>query len=90
MRVFGVDPASAGGAWRDRVGAVLQESQPEPGLTVRECLQLYAGYYTAPRDIGETIALVGLEQKADALAEQLSGGSGARSTLRSRPSATPS
>ena len=88
--MLGVDPASARGAWRDRVGAVLQESQPEPGLTVRECLQLYAGYYTAPRDIGETIALVGLEQKADALAEQLSGGSGARSTLRSRPSATPS
>jgi ABC-2 type transport system ATP-binding protein len=74
VRVLGVDPASAGGEWRDRVGAVLQESQPEPGLTVRECLQLYGGYYSAPRDIGETIALVGLEGKADALAEHLSGG----------------
>src|SRR6266516_1131456 len=56
--VLGDDPASAGGAWRDRVGVVLQESQPEPGLTVRECLQLYGGYYSAPRDIDETIALV--------------------------------
>ena len=74
VSVLGVDPARAGGAWRDRVGVVLQESQPETGLTVRECLRLYAGYYSAPRDIAETIALVGLEGKADDLAEQLSGG----------------
>ena len=74
VSVLGVDPAHTDGGWRNRVGAVLQESHPEPGLTVRECLQLYAGYYETPRDIGETIALVGLEQKADAIAEQLSGG----------------
>jgi ABC-2 type transport system ATP-binding protein len=74
VSVLGVDPARAGGVWRDRVGVVLQESQPETGLTVRECLQLYAGYYSKPRDITETIALVGLEGKADDLAEQLSGG----------------
>ncbi len=74
VSVLGVDPAKADGAWRNRVGTVLQESQPEPGLTVRECLQLYAGYYEAPREITETIALVGLEAKGDALAEQLSGG----------------
>jgi ABC-2 type transport system ATP-binding protein len=74
VSVLGADPARAGGEWRDRVGVVLQESQPEPGLTVRECLELYAGYYSAPRDIGETIALVGLDGKADSLAEQLSGG----------------
>ena len=58
----------------NRVGAVLQESQPEPGLTVRECLEMYAGYYVDPRGIDETIALVGLEEKADTLGEQLSGG----------------
>jgi ABC-2 type transport system ATP-binding protein len=74
VRVLGVDPARAGTAWRNRVGAVLQETEPEPGLTVRECLQLFAGYYEQPREIEETIALVGLEQKADSLAPQLSGG----------------
>src|SRR2546426_5823144 len=74
VSVLGVDPAHADGTWRDRVGVVLQESQPEPGLTVRECLELYAGYYTAPREIAETIGLVGLEEKADTLGEQLSGG----------------
>jgi ABC-2 type transport system ATP-binding protein len=72
--VLGVDPARAGRAWRNRVGAVLQESHPEPGLTVRESLRLYAGYFEAPRGIEETIVLVGLEAKADTLAEQLSGG----------------
>jgi ABC-2 type transport system ATP-binding protein len=74
VTVLGVDPAEAGGEWRDRIGVVLQESQPEPGLTVRECLELYAGYYRAPRDIGETIELVGLGGKSDTVGEQLSGG----------------
>ena len=71
VSVLGIDPAEADGAWRNRVGAVLQESQPEPGLTVCECLDLYAGYYSNPRDIDETIKLVGLEEKAGAKAEHL-------------------
>jgi ABC-2 type transport system ATP-binding protein len=74
VQVLGVDPAEADGAWRDRVGVVLQQSEPEPGLTVRESLQLYAGYYRAPRDLQDTIALVGLTDKADTLGAQLSGG----------------
>jgi ABC-2 type transport system ATP-binding protein len=74
VSVLGVDPSEADGSWRNRVGAVLQESQPEPGLTVRECLELYAGYYSSPRDVEETIALVGLEEKAATLGEHLSGG----------------
>jgi ABC-2 type transport system ATP-binding protein len=56
------------------VGVVLQESEPEPGLSVRECLALYAGFYRAPRNIDETIALVGLSEKASALGTRLSGG----------------
>ena len=51
---------------------VLQGSQPS--LTVRECLATYAGFYRAPRDIGETIALARLTEKAGALATRLSGG----------------
>jgi len=74
VRVLGIDPADAGPDWRNRVGCVLQESAVEPGLTVRECLALYAGYYERPRDIDETIALVGLDEKVDAPGEHLSGG----------------
>ena len=74
VSVLGHDPATAGGAWRDQVGVVLQESEPEPSLSVRECLAMYAGFYRAPRDIDETIALVGLTGKAGTLATRLSGG----------------
>jgi ABC-2 type transport system ATP-binding protein len=74
ISVLGQDPATAGGAWRDRVGVVLQDSEPEPGLSVRECLAMYAGFYRAPRDIDETIDLVGLTGKANALGSRLSGG----------------
>ena len=74
VTVLGEDPAHSGAAWRDRIGVVLQESQPEPGLTVRESLHLYAGYYSKPRGIEETMALTGLADRADVHSEQLSGG----------------
>jgi ABC-2 type transport system ATP-binding protein len=74
VAVLGHDPATAGSACRDRVGVVLQEPEPEPGLSVRECLALYAGFYRAPRDIDETIAMVGLIPQARTLSTRLSGG----------------
>jgi len=72
--VLGVDPAEADRAWRNRIGVVLQESRAEPELTVRECLELYAGYYDNPRPVAETIGLVGLDGHEAALAGRLSGG----------------
>jgi ABC-2 type transport system ATP-binding protein len=74
VRVLGADPGRAGRDWRDRIGVVLQESQPDPGLTVRECLELYAGYHAHPLPTDHTLALVGLEGEADAMADRLSGG----------------
>ncbi len=74
VRVLGVDPQHAGRDWRARVGVVLQSSRIEPELTVRECLELYAGYYPAPRPVREVIELVGLEKKADVRGGLLSGG----------------
>src|SRR5680860_1549460 len=43
VSVLGEDPGRGSAAWRDRIGIVLQDSQPELDLTVRECLELYAG-----------------------------------------------
>jgi ABC-2 type transport system ATP-binding protein len=74
VEVLGQDPRKAPGSWRARLGIVLQESGAEPGLTVRECVALYAGYYPAPRNIDETVALVGLAAQADERASKLSGG----------------
>src|SRR3954468_21276260 len=74
VRVLGSDPAHAPIAWRDRIGIVLQETAPDPGLTVRETLELYAGYHSRPRAIGETLALAGLAEPAGRRATELSGG----------------
>lgn len=74
IAVLGVDPASGGRAWRERIGIVLQECRMEPVLSVRETVALYAGYYATPRDVGETIDLVGLTGSADVRAGRLSGG----------------
>jgi ABC-2 type transport system ATP-binding protein len=74
VTVLGEDPARAASAWREQIGIVLQQNRLEPYLTVRESLELYAGYYRSPRAVGEVIELVGLGPKADVRAEKLSGG----------------
>jgi ABC-2 type transport system ATP-binding protein len=74
VEVLGANPWRAPAEWRERIGIVLQESDAEPGLTVRECLDLYAGYYQAPRPADETLALVELSEQADERATALSGG----------------
>jgi ABC-2 type transport system ATP-binding protein len=74
VSVLGQDPAAPTRTWRERIGIVLQQCRMRPELTVRETLELYAGYYRAPLRVSETIDHVGLTAKADARAGQLSGG----------------
>jgi ABC-2 type transport system ATP-binding protein len=74
VEVLGANPWRAPSAWREQIGIVLQESEAEPGLTVSECLELYAGYYRAPREVDETLALVALSEQAPERASALSGG----------------
>ncbi len=74
VSVLGEDPEHADRDWRSRVGVVLQSSRVEQQLTVRECLELYAGYYPAPRSVPEVIELVGLKAKAEVRGALLSGG----------------
>ena len=74
VEVLGVDPGSPTREWRERIGIVLQQCKMRPELTVRETLELYAGYYREPRSVSETIEQVGLAEKADARAGSLSGG----------------
>jgi ABC-2 type transport system ATP-binding protein len=74
VTVLGQDPEHADREWRERIGIVLQSSRLDPYLTVRESLELYAGYYRAPRPVDEVIELVGLAGKAEERARKLSGG----------------
>jgi ABC-2 type transport system ATP-binding protein len=45
-----------------------------PNLTVAEHVELFAGYFSRPRNVGEVIALVGLDDKRNARVKLLSGG----------------
>jgi ABC-2 type transport system ATP-binding protein len=74
VEVLGVDPQDAGRDWRERIGIVLQSSSLYPNLTVRESVEVFAGYYSRPRPVDEVIELVGLPEKRDARVKTLSGG----------------
>ena len=74
VNVLGVDPQTAPLSWRERIGIVLQESEPVPELTAGEAVRMQAGYYTSPRDPDQTLELVGLADSTDQRTRKLSGG----------------
>jgi ABC-2 type transport system ATP-binding protein len=74
VAVLGADPQTAGSAWRERIGIVLQSSAMYVNLTVHEHVALFAGYYAAPRNVDEVMRLVGLAEKQGARVKTLSGG----------------
>jgi ABC-2 type transport system ATP-binding protein len=74
VRVLGEDPQRAGPPFRTRIGIVLQSSAVYHLLSVREILELFAGYYPTPRRPDEVIDLVGLTGRREARIRTLSGG----------------
>ena len=74
VSVLGEDPQAANRLWRNRIGIVLQSSSGLDLLTPREILTSTAHTYATPRDVGEVIEAVGLEEKADVRISGLSGG----------------
>jgi ABC-2 type transport system ATP-binding protein len=75
-QVLGLDPGdrATGAELRERTGIVLQDIAVEPYLTVAETIARDAGYYAAPRDVGEVIGLVGLAGLERRKVRNLSGG----------------
>jgi len=74
VEVLGFDPGAGERGFKERIGVVLQSSELWASLTVREVHAIFAGYYEQPRDVDETIDLVGLAHKRDARVKTLSGG----------------
>jgi ABC-2 type transport system ATP-binding protein len=74
VAVLGMDPGPRPLALRERIGIVLQSSGLYRHLTVHEAVSHWAGFYRAPRDVEETIALSGLEAAAGRRTITLSGG----------------
>ena len=74
VEVLGVDPKKGGRAWKDRIGLVLQDSDFDPSHTVAETVKLFAGFFTNPKSVAETLELVGLSDKTNTRIGRLSGG----------------
>jgi ABC-2 type transport system ATP-binding protein len=74
VSVLGFDPGEAPRGLRERIGVVLQQSELFSTLTVREYLQMFAGYYDRRRDVDRVVEHVGLTEKRDARVKTLSGG----------------
>ena len=74
VRVFGLDPVADRAAIRQRTGIMLQEAGFAKDLTVRETLVMWAGTLTAPRPVAESLAMCGLEDRANIRVGSLSGG----------------
>lgn len=74
VSVLGHDPQRRELALRKRIGVVLQSGGIYSQVTPREALRHWARFYSHPRDVGEVLSLMGLEEKADVRTRKLSGG----------------
>ncbi|SDF18754.1 ABC-2 type transport system ATP-binding protein [Blastococcus fimeti] len=82
VRVLGEDPATAGDAWRARVGVVLQSWRDHARWTPRRLLTSLGGYFLPystpecprPYDVDHLLGTVGLGEHADRRIGTLSGG----------------
>ncbi|SEK42797.1 ABC-2 type transport system ATP-binding protein [Blastococcus sp. DSM 46786] len=82
VRVLGEDPATAGDAWRARVGVVLQSWRDHARWTPRRLLTQLGGYFEPfstperprPYEVDHLLATVGLAEHADRKIGTLSGG----------------
>ncbi len=77
VRIWGFDQDVNPRQSRASIGVMPQELNLDPFFTPREALEVQAGLYGVPRRerrSAEILAMVGLEDKADAYARTLSGG----------------
>jgi ABC-2 type transport system ATP-binding protein len=81
VRVLGLDPVRESKALKPQIGVMLQQDGLYPGLTAREVLHLFAGYYEQPQNVEELLERVGLSAAAKTRCRRLSGGQKRRLAL---------
>jgi ABC-2 type transport system ATP-binding protein len=81
VRVLGWDPIREAGKLKPQRGVMLQQDGLYPGLTAREVLRLFAGYFQQPQNIDELLERVGLTDAARTRSRRLSGGQKRRLAL---------
>jgi len=74
VSVLGTDPDHGDLGWKARLGIVGQSTVESDRATVRDLLTLSRGLYPDPREVDDVIEAVGLEKKAGARCDKLSGG----------------
>ncbi len=81
VRVLGFDPIHESMKLKPQIGVMLQQDGLYPGLTAREVLQLFAGYYRHPQNIDSLLDRVGLGTAGKTRCRRLSGGQKRRLAL---------
>lgn len=86
LRMFGLDPATAGARIRARIGVVPQHDNLDSELTVKQNLYVYGLLFGLPRHrvrarAAELLEFVQLTDRADAAVDSLSGGMKRRLTI---------
>src|SRR2546421_4477226 len=81
VRVLGLDPIRESQKLKPQIGVMLQQDGLYPGLTAREVLHLFAGYYRQPQNIDSLLERVGLNTANNTRCRRLSGGQKRRLAL---------
>jgi ABC-2 type transport system ATP-binding protein len=81
VRVLGLDPIRESKALKPQIGVMLQQDGLYTGLTAREVLRLFAGYYRQPQNIDSLLERVGLSAANKTRYRRLSGGQKRRLAL---------
>lgn len=81
VRVLGLDPIYEAQSLKPQIGVMLQQDGLYPGLTAREVLRLFAGYYRQPQSIDALLERVGLNAAGKTRCRRLSGGQKRRLAL---------
>ncbi|HVB74705.1 MAG TPA: ABC transporter ATP-binding protein [Ktedonobacteraceae bacterium] len=81
VRVLGLDPMREAQALKAQIGVMLQQDGLYPGLTAREVLRLFAGYYRQPQNVDALLERVGMTSAARTRCRRLSGGQKRRLAL---------
>ncbi len=81
VRVLGLDPVREARALKPHIGIMLQQDGLYPGLTAREVLRLFGGYFQHPQNIDDLLERVGLSAAAKTRCRRLSGGQKRRLAL---------
>jgi ABC-2 type transport system ATP-binding protein len=74
ISVLGIDPQAHPDAVREHIGIQFQELQLHDKITVREALTMFAAFHANPANVDNLIAMLNLDEKADARFKALSGG----------------